>query len=240
MTVPLSVPTTGPMQRAPVTAVIFDLDGILVDSEPLLFEAERQMLAEHGVDFTAEMKRPLIGLGGREILDAFVDLFALSASVEQMSARKMALYLELAAEAAGFAATAEFARALSAEGLRLAIASGSSPEGIDVCLRAVGLRELFTVTVSSQSVARGKPAPDVFLAAASQLDADPAECVVVEDAPAGVLAAHAAGMRCIAIPSVTDPLDPAFENADLLVAGGMSGARAEDLLTWVRGVGAEG
>ncbi|MGV1005647.1 MAG: HAD family hydrolase [Candidatus Nanopelagicales bacterium] len=78
--------------------------------------------------------------------------------------------------------------------------------------------------ISTLHVAHGKPAPDVFLAAAAQLGVDPANCVVIEDAVPGLQAAHAAGMRAIAIPSVTDPLDPEFTKAELLVAGGMSTA----------------
>lgn len=215
-------------------AVIFDLDGVLVDSEPLLFEAERVALAEMGVELTEEIKKPFIGMGGMEVMQALLDYFELDGDVEAFAARKVDVYLELARTVAGFAPTAEMVRALAADGVPLAIASGSNPEGIRTCLTAIGLNDFFPVQVSVMSVPRGKPAPDVFLAAAEQLGVDPASCVVIEDAIHGVEAAHAAGMRAIAIPTVTDPLDPGFRKADLLVADGMTAADASELIAWVR------
>ena len=91
-------------------------------------------------------------------------------------------------------------RALAARGLRLAVASSSSPVVIDATLTALGVRPLFQTTVSGVEVTRGKPAPDVFLEAAKRLGAAPDACVVVEDSERGVRAARAAGMRCVAIP----------------------------------------
>jgi beta-phosphoglucomutase family hydrolase len=223
-----------------VRAVIFDLDGVLVDSEPLLYEAERLMLAEHGIDLTPEMKRPFIGLGGREILEAFAETFGLDADIDVLADRKMSLYRTLLATVSGFAATADLARSLHDAGVPVAVASGSTPEAIEAALKAIGLRELFDVVVSVEEVSSGKPAPDVFLEAARRLRVAPAACVVVEDAIPGVRAARAAGMRCIAIPSVPDPLHEDFATVDLLVAGGMEGARAEEMLAWIRAVADEG
>lgn len=228
-------PTTDPATHQPITAVIFDMDGVLVDSEPLLFEAERLLLAELGAELTVEAKKPFIGMGGHEVLQALLDHFGLTADVAALGRRKGEIYLELARTVPGFAPTAELARALHADGVPLAIASGSSVEGIAICLAAIGLTEQFPVQVSVSSVARGKPAPDVFLAAAERLGVAPASCLVVEDAIHGVEAALAAGMRVIAIPSVTDPLHPGFHRADLLVAGGMAEADPQRLIAWVRG-----
>lgn len=218
----------------PIEAVIFDLDGVLVDSEPLLFEAERLLLAEYGVDLTPEIKKPYIGLGGRDVLVALTDRFGIDADVDDLVTRKIALFLQLAEGLVGFPATVGFARALHADGLRLAIASGSPPVGIDTAMRATGLADVFGIRVSTQHVARGKPAPDLFLEAARRLGVAPSRCVVVEDAVHGLQGAHAAGMRCIAIPSVTDPLDDAFTAADLLVPGGMADATTDELIAWVR------
>lgn len=218
----------------PVKAVIFDMDGVLVDSEPLLFEAERVMLADHGAELTEDIKRQFIGLGGYEVIQALLDHFGLEGDVQQLGQRKLEIYMELARTVPGFTPTAELARLLHADRIPLAIASGSTPDGIATCLAAIDLTEEFPVQVSTMSVARGKPAPDVFLAAAEQLDVPPANCVVIEDAAPGVMAAHAAGMRCIAIPSIIDPLDPAFRTADLLVAGGMADADSRELIAWLR------
>lgn len=88
--------------------------------------------------------------------------------------------------------------------------------------------------VSAEEVERGKPAPDVFLEAAARLDADPADCVVVEDAPPGAEAAHRAGMRCVAVPYLTVQADdPAFATAGLLVRGGQSGFDARAVMEWL-------
>lgn len=135
-----------------------------------------------------------------------------------------------------FEPTTTVVRALAAAGVPMAVASGSPAAAIDTSLHTVGLDELLPVRVSVDQVAAGKPAPDVFLAAAAQLGVPPEHCVVIEDAVPGVLAAKSAGMRCIAIPSVTEPLDPRFEQADLLVRDGMSAADATTLLGWL-GVG---
>ena len=223
--------TVGPPS---VRAVIFDLDGVLVDSEPLLFEAERRMLAEHGAELTVRAKAPFVGLGGHDVIEALMDLFGIDADVSELAAAKMRHYLELAGTVPGFAPTIELARALHADGIPLAIASGSTPEAIQIALAAIDLTDVFAVQVSTAQVARGKPAPDVFLRAAERLDVPPANCVVVEDAVHGVAAAHTAGMRCIAIPSIPEPLDPGFATADLIVRGGIADARADELIEWLR------
>jgi HAD superfamily hydrolase (TIGR01509 family) len=100
----------------------------------------------------------------------------------------------------------------------LAIASSSNPELIEVVLRAAGLREFFPVTVSSQEVARGKPAPDVYLEAADRLAVEPARCAAVEDSHNGIRAAKAAGMRVVAVPNPHFPPDEdALAGADVVV-----------------------
>lgn len=231
----MSTPPVQPTStEAPIRALIWDLDGVLVDSEPLLFEAERLALADHGAELTPEHKAPFIGMGGLEVVQALMDLFDIEADVADVAAAKLRHYLELAETVPGFAPTIELARAVHADGIPMAIASGSSPEGIAAALRAIGLTDAFTEVVSTQHVSRGKPAPDVFLLAAERLGVAPADCLVVEDSVHGVEAAHAAGMRCIAIPSSPEPLPTGYATADLLVQGGMTEANAADLIAWVR------
>jgi HAD superfamily hydrolase (TIGR01509 family) len=106
-----------------------------------------------------------------------------------------------------------------AASFRLGVASSSNRELIDGVLAAAGLAELFEVTVSSEEVARGKPSPDVYFEAATRLDLDPAECAAVEDSTNGIRAAHAAGMRVVAIPNRRyPPARDALELADEVVA----------------------
>ncbi|TDB82451.1 HAD family phosphatase [Micromonospora sp. KC721] len=225
-----------------VRGVIFDLDGVLVDSEPNYFAAERRLLADHGVDFTVEMKRPYIGMSTREVIVDLVRRFGLPEPVDVLIERKNAHYLELASRATTvYPQTSRLLTLLHERGYPVALASGSSPEVIEVVLNAAGLRKLFNVVVSADAVPRGKPAPDLFLAAANQLGVPPEGCVVLEDSAPGVRAALAAGMRCVAVPYLPDdPLDPVYRSADLLIADGMSGFRAEEVFDWLTTRGGQG
>ena len=220
----------------PVRAVIFDLDGVLVDSEPNYLESEQRLLADYGIQFTARMKRPYIGMSTREMLDDVASRFAIPERTDVLLARKNAYYLEIAARSTKtYPQTRRLLTLLHEHGYPLAVASGSSPDVIEVVLSAARLNGYFDVLLSADSVARGKPAPDLFLATASRLNVEPQGCLVIEDSSYGVQAAIAAGMRCIAIPYVLDaPLDDQFAAADLLVSTGMTDLRPEEAFAWIR------
>ncbi|MEU9037625.1 HAD family phosphatase [Streptomyces sp. NPDC048352] len=217
-------------------SVIFDLDGTLVDSEPNYYESGRRTLERHGVpDFTWEQHSRFIGIGTLETLEVLKDRYGLRAPVEQLLAEQNAAYLELArTRTRTFPQMRAFVERLHGRGVPMAVASGSSREAIDAVLEGTGLAALLPTAVSAEEVGRGKPAPDVFLEAARRLGAPPGDCVVVEDAAPGALAAHAAGMRCVAVPYVAGTAgDPAFAAAGLLFAGGhreFSADAAEDWL----------
>lgn len=220
-----------------IPAVIFDLDGTLVDSEPLYHEAGRRTLAAHGAGgFTWEQHLRFVGVSTRDTLTALRAEYGLAAPVERLLAELDAHYLALAAGAAVCGGAVALARALAERGCALAVASGSSRAAIGAVLAGTGLADLFGVTVSAQEVARGKPEPDVFLEAARRLGVAPGDCVVVEDAPPGVRAAGAAGMRCVAVPSVpAQAADPAFAAAGLLFAGGPAEFDARAAYAWITG-----
>ncbi|MER5871057.1 HAD family phosphatase [Streptomyces sp. NPDC002044] len=217
-------------------SVIFDLDGTLVDSEPNYYESGRRTLARHGVpDFTWEQHARFIGIGTLETLEILRDRYAIEAPVEELLAEQNAVYLELArTETAAFPEMRAFVERLHAAGVPMAVASGSSLEAIDAVLAGTGLDALLTTVVSAEEVAHGKPAPDVFLEAARRLGAEPADCVVVEDAAPGALAARAAGMACVAVPYVARTAhDPAFAGADLLFPGGQREFSAQAAHDWL-------
>ncbi|WP_274555376.1 HAD family hydrolase [Streptomyces spiramyceticus] len=218
------------------TSVIFDLDGTLVDSEPNYYEAGRRLLARRGTtDFTWEVHARFIGISTRETLMALRERYGIEAPLDELLAEKNRLYLELAgASTEVFPEMRKFAERLHAEGTPMIVASGSSRTAIDAVLACTGLDALITAVVSADEVPHGKPAPDVFLEAARRIGAAPADCVVLEDAPAGATAAHAAGMRCIAVPYVdgTDT-DPAFATAGLLFPGGQSEFTARAAYDWL-------
>ncbi|MDH6622980.1 HAD superfamily hydrolase (TIGR01509 family) [Streptomyces sp. LBL] len=218
------------------TLVIFDLDGTLVDSEPNYFEAGRQVLAAHGVPgYTWSDHERFVGISTLETVAAWKDQYGLRASVDEILAVKNRLYLELArASTRVYPEMRTFVELLAAEDVSMAVASGSSPEAIEAVLAGTGLDAYLRMFVSADEVAHGKPAPDVFLEAARRLDAAPADCVVVEDAAPGAVAARAAGMRCIAIPYVAAQADaPEFATADLLLPGGQAEFTARTAYDWL-------
>ncbi|MFB7461930.1 HAD family hydrolase [Streptomyces sp. NPDC056224] len=219
-----------------MVSVIFDLDGTLVDSEPNYYESGRRTLLRHGVpDFTWEEHSRFIGIGTLETLELLKERYGIRAPVGQLLAEQNSAYLELArAGTEAFPEMRAFVERLHADGAAMAVASGSSREAIDAVLAGTGLDALLTTVVSAEEVARGKPAPDVFLEAARRLGAEPADCVVVEDAAPGALAARAAGMDCVAVPYVTDTAhDPAFAAAGLLFAGGQREFTADAAYDWL-------
>ncbi|MGW6026704.1 HAD family hydrolase [Streptomyces sp. NPDC055099] len=205
-------------------SVIFDLDGTLVDSEPNYYEASRELLAEHGVAYTWADNEQYVGIGTQETLATWKDRYGIGVPVAELLSELDRRYLALArADTHVFPEMRKFVERLHGAGVPMAVASGSSRAAIEAILAGTGLDTLLTTVVSAEEVAHGKPAPDVFLAAAALLGADPADCVVLEDAAPGAVAAHAAGMRCIAIPYVAAHADqPAFASAELLLRGGQA------------------
>ncbi|MFF3658195.1 HAD family hydrolase [Streptomyces olivochromogenes] len=218
------------------TSVIFDLDGTLVDSEPNYFEAGRQTLAEQGItDFTWAEHERYVGISTRETVALWQERYGLRPPLDALLADMNRRYLELARAATHvYPEMRKFVELLAAEGASMAVASGSSMAAIEAILTGTGLAAHLTTVVSADEVAHGKPAPDVFLEAARRLEADPADCVVLEDAAPGAAAAHAAGMRCIAVPYVAAQADdPAFATAGLLLRGGQGEFTAQAAYDWL-------
>ncbi|WP_189952161.1 HAD family hydrolase [Streptomyces alanosinicus] len=222
-------------------AAIFDLDGTLVDSEPNYYEASRQTLAEHGVrDFGWADHEGYVGISTLETVISLRERYRLRASVEELLAAMDRRYLELArTRTRAYPEMRKFVELLAAEGVPMAVASGSSAQAIDAILTGTGLDAFLRTVVSADEVPHGKPAPDVFLEAARRLGADPAHCVVLEDAAPGAAAAHAAGMRCIAIPYVAaQAAAPEFATAGLLLRGGQTEFTAQSAYAWLRATSA--
>ncbi|MBW8796802.1 MAG: HAD family phosphatase [Streptomyces sp.] len=215
-------------------AVIFDLDGTLVDSEPNYYEATRQMLAGHGVtDYTWAEHERLVGISTLETVTLLRDRHGLRPPVAELLAETNRRYLELARTGTRvYPEMRKFVELLAAEGVPSAVASGSSPEAIEAILAGTGLGAYLRTAVSADEVPRGKPAPDVFLEAAHRLGAAPADCVVLEDAAPGVAAAHTAGMRCIAVPYAAAQAG-LLSTADLLLRGGQAEFTARAAYDWL-------
>ncbi len=214
--------------------IIFDLDGTLIDSEPNYYESDRMLLADYGVEFSEEMKKKYVGVGNSFMMEDLRRRYNLSDPMEVLLEKKNRYYMDIARRnTQAFPEMKKLVERLAAEGYRLAIASGSSPEVIEELTEIVGLRKYFELLVSSEEVPRGKPAPDIFLLTAEKLGIKSAEAIVLEDTQYGVEAAVRAGMRCVAIPTITDPLDANFIMADLLFADGMKDFSADAFFRWL-------
>jgi beta-phosphoglucomutase len=181
--------------------VIFDLDGTLVDNMALHAQAFAIFVDRHGLPALTEADRAR--LDGKRNRDIFPDIFGRpldDAFLRACTAEKEGLYRELSrgklAPVAGLLALLD---ALEARQIPVAIATSAPPENVAHSLAELGLDGRLTRVMRSDEVARGKPAPDVFLAAASLVGVEAARCLAFEDAPAGIAAARAAGMRCVAV-----------------------------------------
>jgi len=188
--------------RGEIEAVVFDMDGVLVDTEHLWDEVREELTAEWGGRYTPEAQQAMMGMSSREwsrYLHKVVGLREPPEVIGDEVVRRMLARYEV--ELPVVPGAVEAVRRLAADGVRLAVASSSNRELIDAVLHELGLTPLFEVTVSSEEVARGKPAPDVYLEAARRLGVDPSRCVAVEDSASGIRSAHAAGMRVLAYPN---------------------------------------
>lgn len=184
-----------------IAAVIFDMDGILVDSEPLHLRATQTALGERGQSYTERDNRAFFGATDAELFRILRILFDLETPTEALVAAKLDRLVALIhAEARPLPGVTVIPPRLAAAGLPLALASASSRRVIRAVLDSIGLGTVFRAVVSGDEVARGKPAPDGFLMAARRLAVEPERCLVVEDSRNGVLAGKAAGMTVAAIP----------------------------------------
>lgn len=215
-----------------VKAVIFDMDGTILDSEPAYFKSDRAFLASWGIEYDEEFNRSMVGRGA---VDFFKELEARHPSsafnalpLEERLRLKDEYYLrETAGGIPVYGGVRDFIVELRRRGLPAALASGSTKAVIKAGLTAAGLYELFGAVVSATEVPRGKPAPDIFIEAARRLGVEPSSCLVLEDSRPGVAAAKAAGMACIALPHPDEAGDQDFEAAELVVTGGAAAFHPE-------------
>jgi HAD superfamily hydrolase (TIGR01509 family) len=201
-----------------IEAVVFDLDGVIVDSEHVWDEVRQRLAEERGGRWHDQASRDMMGMSSHEWSLYMHDVIGLAEPPEEINAevvrRLVAVYRE---ELPLLPGAVEAVEALAAR-WPLGLASSSNRELIDLVLRVSGLERLFATTVSSEEVARGKPAPDVYLEAARRLDVPAERCAAVEDSENGILSAKAAGMRVIAIPNPQyPPADDALAAADLVL-----------------------
>ncbi|HKW95120.1 MAG TPA: HAD family phosphatase [Methylomirabilota bacterium] len=183
------------------TAVIFDMDGVLVDSEPFGYEALRRVMARYGLAYSEEENAEFLGRTTLESCRILKARHGLPEAAETLADWYIEGMLALIGRGPiPMAGVPDVLRRIRASGYRLALASSAEPRLIEANLTALSLRPLFEAVVSGTQVARGKPAPDVFLATAERLAVPPHGCLVVEDSRNGLLAAKSAGMTCAVVP----------------------------------------
>ena len=199
-----------------IEAVVFDLDGVLLDSEQIWDEVREQLARERGGRWHDGAQRAMMGMSSTEWSQYMHDEIGLPESPEEISAEVVRRLEERYRQHLPLLDGAVEAVERLAARWPLGIASSSNREVIDLVLELSELAPFFKVTVSSEEVARGKPAPDVYLEAARRLGVAPEQSAAIEDSENGIRAAKAAGMRVIAIPNPHFPPDPeALEQADV-------------------------
>ncbi len=201
-----------------IDAVVFDLDGLLVDSEAVWDEVRQRFTEENGGRWHEGAQRDMMGMSSVEWSRYVHEQLGVRMEPERISQevadRVAALYREHLPLLPG---AAESVRALAAE-WPLGLASSSNRHVIDLVLDEAGIADCFRATVSSEEVGAGKPAPDVYLEAARRLAVEPSACTAIEDSTNGIRSAHGAGMAVIAVPNRDFPPDPdALELADVIL-----------------------
>jgi HAD superfamily hydrolase (TIGR01509 family) len=198
-------------------AVVFDMDGVLVDSESLWDAARERVASQLGGHWSESAQRDMMGMSSTEWSRYMHDELGVSAGPAEINREVVARMEDLYRERLPLIGGArEAVRRLADRPLGLA--SSANRPLIDLALELAGLSHLFAATVSSEEVPRGKPAPDVYLEAARRLDIEPRRCAAVEDSHNGILSARAAKMRVIAIPNPAfPPGDDALGQADVVL-----------------------
>jgi HAD superfamily hydrolase (TIGR01509 family) len=201
-----------------IEAVVFDLDGVILDSEQVWDEVREELARERGGTWTDQAQRDMMGMSSTEWSRYMHDVLGVPDPTDEISREVVQRMLDRYSERLPLIDGAADAVRRLADRWTLGLASSSNREIIDRALEASGLAPLFRATVSSEEVAHGKPAPDVYLEAARRLGVDAVRCAAVEDSANGIRSARAAEMRVIAIPNPRYPPDnDALALADVVV-----------------------
>jgi len=215
-----------------VRAVVFDLDGLLVDSEPLQIAAWQAFLVGYGKRLDDGLLNELFGLRLRDSARLMIDRLDLPLTLEQVITERDAIFLDsLAGQLRAMPGAPELVAELAERGVPRALATSGHRHYVERALAEIGLAGMFPVLVTAEDVEQGKPAPDCYRLAADWLGLPPEACLALEDAPLGVRAARAAGLRCLAIPNEHTRSLPGLEEADAILPS------LHEVLPWLEAQG---
>ena len=212
---------------SPFCAVIFDLDGVLADSEPWWNQIDAKLLAEYGVSYRGEYHRNVLGVNYRLAVEFYKNAFHISASLEELMRQRGEIAIDFFANRVGLFPSAKMTlEQLRDMKLPLAVATSSVSASARPLLDRTGIRSLFSVVITGDEVQQGKPHPDIYLRAAKKLGISPEACLVIEDSLAGIAAGKGANMRVAAIPDrrFVDPRE--YEKEANYVLGSLSEIQA--------------
>lgn len=198
-----------------ITAVIFDMDGVLIDSESYYYEAWRRVGSETGIVIDREFHDRTLGISPPQLKEVVLETFGAQVPFDELLNRVSIHYNNLTEED-GIPLKPYVREALvfiSRLGLKMGVATSSRIATAEKCLSGLGLRPFFISVTGGDEVVHGKPAPDVYLLAATRLEVDPANCLAVEDSEAGTISASRAGMRVVTIPDLAEPSAIVLERA---------------------------
>lgn len=203
-----------------ITAALFDMDGLMIDSDRVISRAYETILKEYGKKPRLNA-RGVVHTPGISAIDNWrnlVEMYDIDADIHQLADRKNRLHVKYMKQGVdAMPGLMELLPVLREHRVKMAIASSSIRELIEHVAEHLGIQRYFDAIVAGDEVSSGKPAPDIFLAAAAKLGVDPIECVVFEDAIDGVRAAKAAKMSCIAVPIASDLHNSNFHIADAVL-----------------------
>jgi HAD superfamily hydrolase (TIGR01509 family) len=202
-----------------IRAVIFDMDGLLIDSEPLWERAELHVFQNVGVPITPELTKQTMGLRSDEVVRYWYERYPwANQTVEQVNDVLIQEVIQLInTDAQPRRGVEQIVKLFDELNLPMAVASSSPEVIIDAALRKLGIRKYLRVIQSAELEPFGKPHPGVYITTASKLGVLPTECLAFEDSPNGVLSAKAARLRCVAVPDEKLKGDPGFRIADLVI-----------------------
>ncbi len=202
-----------------IRTVIFDMDGVIIDSESAYFKIDKQMFEELNIEVSFEEQCSYVGTSSQNMWDTIIKKHGILDEPEGLMRKEYDLYLEYLRNASDLGpidGVRELINSLHENNFTLVLASSSRMETIDLVLNKFNLADLFKIKVSGSELVHSKPHPEIFLRAAQLIRSEPKECIVIEDSKNGVAAAKAAGMKCIGFKN-PDSGDQDLTSADIVI-----------------------